>query len=197
LSHKFLLTSSLSGAGSTPHNKKSAFAGRSATAKRLISRGFGLSPPHKSVNYSATQHKHEEVGGKDLTGELFDTQYLTSEGGVRPVSKGEPNGLESTENRRSAGRHGNQHVRVRRPQVTGSVLRLTQVDPGPDAFPIAELCLKPVSTSWRLGSPRSLLSSVLILQETDHASRRRPGRRGRWWGSAVELRMSGVPDRTR
>jgi hypothetical protein len=32
--------------------------------------------------------------------------------------KGEPNGLESTKNRRSFGWHGNQHVCVRRPQVT-------------------------------------------------------------------------------
>ena len=30
------------------------------------------------------------------------------------------NGLEITENRRSAGRHGNQHVCVRCPEVTGS-----------------------------------------------------------------------------
>src|SRR5687768_9107954 len=58
--------------------------------------------------------------GKNLTGELFDPRYLISEGGIRPVSKGAPNGLESTENRRSAGRDGNQHVCVRRPQVIGS-----------------------------------------------------------------------------
>jgi len=54
---------------------------------------------------------------KDFTGEVFGPQYLASQGEVRPVSKGEPNGLESTKNRRSAGRHGNQHVCVRRPQV--------------------------------------------------------------------------------
>jgi hypothetical protein len=30
-----------------------------------------------------------------------------------------PNGLESAENRRSVGRHGNQHVYVRYPQVSG------------------------------------------------------------------------------
>ena len=60
---------------------------------------------------------------------FFNRSTLTPEGGVRPVSKGEPNGLESTKNRRSAGRHGNQHVCVRRPQVSGSiVLRLAQVD---------------------------------------------------------------------
>jgi hypothetical protein len=73
--------------------------------------------------------KHAKVFAKDLTGELFDPQYLISEGGIRPVPKGEPNGLESTENRRSVGRHGNQHVYVRYPQVSGSVtLHLTQVD---------------------------------------------------------------------
>jgi hypothetical protein len=73
--------------------------------------------------------KHAEVYAKDLTGELFDPQYLIPEGGIRPVPKGEPNGLESTENRRSVGRHGNQHVYVRDPQVSGSVaLHLTQVD---------------------------------------------------------------------
>ena len=42
--------------------------------------------------------------------------------------------------------------------------------------------------------PESTFVSVGNLQETDHASRRRPGRRGRWWRSAVELRMSGLPE---
>jgi hypothetical protein len=75
------------------------------------------------------QHKHSKFHAKDLTGELFDPHYLISEGGVRPVSKGAPNGLESTENRRSVGRHGNQHVYVRDPQVSGSdTSDLTQVD---------------------------------------------------------------------
>ena len=88
---------------------------------------------------------------KDFTGELFDPQYLTYEGGVRPISKGEPNGLESTENRRSVGRHGNQHVYVRHPQVSGSVTSdLTQVDLRAGLFPIVELCPEPVSTSSRL-----------------------------------------------
>jgi hypothetical protein len=36
---------------------------------------------------------------KDLTGELSHPHYFISEGGVRPVQKGEPNGLESTKNR--------------------------------------------------------------------------------------------------
>ena len=75
------------------------------------------------------QHKHIKFHAKDLTGELFDLHYLISEGEVRPVSKGARNGLESTENRRSVGRHGNQHVYVRDPQVSGSdISDLTQVD---------------------------------------------------------------------
>ena len=52
---------------------------------------------------------------KDLTGER---PPLIAK--ARPVSKGEPNGLESTENRRSVGRNGNQHVYVRDPQVSGA-----------------------------------------------------------------------------
>ena len=75
------------------------------------------------------QHKQAT---KDFTGELFDPQYLTSVGEVRPVSKGEPNGLESTENRRSAGRHGNQHVCVRRPQVGGPSLSRFDAGGSPD-----------------------------------------------------------------
>ena len=69
---------------------------------------------------------------KDLTGELSDPQYLNLQGRNSSGIKGEPDGLESTENRRSLGRHGNQHVYVRHPQVSGSALYtfsvLAQVD---------------------------------------------------------------------
>jgi len=58
-----------------------------------------------------------EFQAKDLTGELFDPQYLNLQGRSSPGINGEPNGLESAENRRSIGRHGNQHVYVRHPQV--------------------------------------------------------------------------------
>jgi hypothetical protein len=54
---------------------------------------------------------------KDFTGELFIPDYLVPEGEVRPVNKESHNGLEDTEDRRSAGRHGNQYVCVRGPQV--------------------------------------------------------------------------------
>jgi hypothetical protein len=46
---------------------------------------------------------------------------LSPEGGIRPDNKESRNGLENPQDRRSAGRHGNQHVCVRRPQVSGSV----------------------------------------------------------------------------
>jgi hypothetical protein len=36
-----------------------------------------------------------EFQAKDLTGELFDPQYLNLQGRISPGSKGEPNGLES------------------------------------------------------------------------------------------------------
>jgi hypothetical protein len=36
---------------------------------------------------------------KDLTGELFDPRYLNLKDGMRPVAKGEPDGLENAENR--------------------------------------------------------------------------------------------------
>jgi hypothetical protein len=36
-----------------------------------------------------------EFQAKDLTGELFDPQYLNLQGRNSPGSKGEPNGLES------------------------------------------------------------------------------------------------------
>ena len=66
---------------------------------------------------------------------------LSPEDGSRPVREGAPNGLENPENRRSAGRHGNQHVYVRDPQVSGSAFSdLAQVDLGPETFPIAGAC---------------------------------------------------------
>jgi hypothetical protein len=40
-------------------------------------------------------------------------------GGMRPECKESQNGLENPKDRRSAGWHGNQYVRLRRPQVSG------------------------------------------------------------------------------
>ena len=49
------------------------------------------------------------------------------------------------------GRNGNQHVYVRHPQVSGSAFHISRRwTSGPDTFPIAELCPRPVSTSWCL-----------------------------------------------
>ena len=61
-----------------------------------------------------------ELREKDFAGELFDPYYLIGRAEfVRFHLKESQNGLESTEDRRSAGRHGNQHVCLRRPQVSG------------------------------------------------------------------------------
>jgi hypothetical protein len=71
--------------------------------------------------------QHKAIGiknefEKDFTGELLVPHYLICVGGIRPVEeveKGESqNGLENPKNRGSAGRHGNQHVCVCRPQVS-------------------------------------------------------------------------------
>jgi hypothetical protein len=50
----------------------------------------------------------------------FQSTLLYQQGArVRPVYKESQNGLENPQDRRSAGRHGNQYVHVRRPQVSG------------------------------------------------------------------------------
>jgi hypothetical protein len=59
---------------------------------------------------------------------LFGISLMARAQFVR-FEKESQNGLEDPKDRRSAGRHGNQHVCVRRPQVSGSAgLGLTQVD---------------------------------------------------------------------
>jgi hypothetical protein len=80
-------------------SQASSFAIAGTTGKHLIPRCFDQGFLHNSVKPFATQHKHTSCFSKDLTGELFDPRYLNSEGGVRPVAKGDPNGLEDAENR--------------------------------------------------------------------------------------------------
>ena len=89
---------------------------------------------------------------KDLTGELFDPQYLRlGRAEYAWYQKGVANGLEDAENRRSIGRHGNQHVYVRHPQVSGGAFHIARKwTSGSDTFPIAELCRTLVSTLRRL-----------------------------------------------
>jgi hypothetical protein len=70
-------------------------------------------------------HRNIEIsfalGVKDFAGEVSDPYYLIQRAEhVRFFSKESQNGLEDTKNSRSAGRHGNQHVCLRRTQVTGS-----------------------------------------------------------------------------
>jgi len=64
----------------------------------------------------------QHATSKKFSGELFDPHYFVSEDEISSQArKGEPNGLESTENRRSVGRNGNQHVYVLDPQVSGRI----------------------------------------------------------------------------
>ena len=77
-------------------------------------------PPHNPVNSVASQHRNPRFYGEDFTGELFIPHYLIGRAEFVRFSKESQNGLENPEDRRSAGRHGNQHVCVRRPQVSGS-----------------------------------------------------------------------------
>ena len=70
-------------------------------------------PPQRNIKLGFTQ--------KILLANFSIRITLSDEGGIRPISKGAPHGLESTEDRRSIGRHGNQHVYVRDPQVGGIV----------------------------------------------------------------------------
>jgi len=86
----------------------------------LIQHWFDIGP-HKYVKFFfALQHKPRELRIKISLANFSFRITLSTEGGIRPIRKGAKNGLENSENRRSAGWHGNQHVCVRRPQVSGS-----------------------------------------------------------------------------
>ena len=127
---------------------------------------------------------------KDFSWRTFQrTCNLTGRAEVVPFSKESQNGLENTKDRRSAGRHGNQHVCVRRPQVIAgdNFTFRRRWTSGRDAFLIRERHAIRCPAFVLFGLP------TFRFQETDHASRRRPGRGGRRWRSAMELRMSGVP----
>jgi hypothetical protein len=73
------------------------------------------------VNYCASHHFSSHFRDeKDIAGEVLVPYYVAGRAEfVRFDLMESLNGLESTENRRSAGRHGNQYVRLRRPQVSG------------------------------------------------------------------------------
>jgi hypothetical protein len=90
-----------------------------ATLKVLIRLYFG-ERLHEFVNSLAVQHKKVRADDKKISLANFSFRTsLSPEGGVRPINKESQNGLENPKDRRSAGRHGNQHVCVRRPQVSG------------------------------------------------------------------------------
>jgi hypothetical protein len=73
---------------------------------------------------------HPSQRGKDFAGELLFPQYLISRGWQFALfEKESQNGLENPEDRRSAGWHGNQHVCLRRSQISGCAgSRFSQVD---------------------------------------------------------------------
>ena len=65
------------------------------------------------------QHENPVFYDERFHWRTLQSRLVYRAGGVRPVNKESQNGLENPEDRRSAGRHGNQHVYVRRPQVSG------------------------------------------------------------------------------
>src|ERR1700722_1964754 len=80
--------------------------------------------PHNSVTSQwlpfAMQHGNIRVHDKRFHWANFSIPTsLSPRAKFAPVNKESHNGLEDTQDRRSAGRHGNQHVCVRRPQVSG------------------------------------------------------------------------------
>jgi hypothetical protein len=84
---------------------------------------------------------------KDSAGEVFVPYYFDGRAEfVRFHSKESQNGLESTEDRRSAGRHGNQHVCLRRPQVGGSKSILLEQGGLPGVTRLQGRDLHPAST---------------------------------------------------
>ena len=74
-----------------------------------------------SVFCSAAKNLRRVCDIKDFAGELRPPTLLYGRAEyVRIVAKESQNGLEDPEDRRSIGGHGNQHVRLRRPQISGS-----------------------------------------------------------------------------
>jgi hypothetical protein len=64
------------------------------------------------------QHKIIAGGHKIITGEVSELYYVVQREKIVPIEKETCNGLEDPEDRRSVGWHGNQHVRLRGPQVS-------------------------------------------------------------------------------
>jgi hypothetical protein len=89
------------------------------TLNLLIPRGFGIPSARRCEFYLAVQQKlmayDKRFHWRTFLSALV---YLARAEFVR-FCKESQNGLENTKDRRSAGRHGNQHVCVRCPQVSG------------------------------------------------------------------------------
>jgi hypothetical protein len=97
---------------------------------KLLIRHWFDSGPHKHVKFILHCNINDGTGWQRFNWRTFVSilVYLLRVA-FALLEKESRNGLESTEDRRSAGWHGNQHVCLRGPQVSGSVkLRSTQVD---------------------------------------------------------------------
>jgi hypothetical protein len=57
-------------------------------------------------------------GHKIITGEVFELYYFNQWEKIVPIEKETCNGLEDPEDRGSVGWHGNQHVRLRGPEIS-------------------------------------------------------------------------------
>jgi hypothetical protein len=112
----------------------------------LIHRWFGPRS-HKRVKLFLRRNiKHRSPRIKKISLANFRFRITLSAGrNSSGITRSAKDGLEDTEDRRSAGRHGNQHVRVRRPQVSGwdsFILDLRWIA-GSDTFLTRERCLYP------------------------------------------------------
>jgi hypothetical protein len=87
----------------------------------LIRRWFGANS-HKGVKFLLRRNIEAEFWDEKIfCWRSFGSVLLYPVGRSSSGLQGELNGLEDTKDRRSAGRHGNQHVCVRRPQISGCV----------------------------------------------------------------------------
>ena len=147
---------------------------------------------HKTVSsFCSCSMKRSGFQAKDLTGELFDPHSLPGWAEFVRSRKGEPK-WPGKPRRSSKCRSAWKSTCMCAPPASKRQRHftiLTQVD-----LRAVTNVSETVASCVCSRASTSCVSQSGNLQETDHASRRRPGRRGRWRRSAVELRMSGVPD---
>jgi hypothetical protein len=72
----------------------------------------------KAILFCTAAQENITHGHKIITGEVFELYYLNEWEKVVPIEKETCNGLEDPKDRGSVGWHGNQHVRLRGPQIS-------------------------------------------------------------------------------